>query len=178
MNNLARNAARKGAIMKPVKSLWLAGLSGLISCVSANAAVTVTFVKPESYVDMPFMQYDKDRVMKELDAHFNKLGARLPAGQDLKIDVLDIDLAGRMEPQYRGTQDVRILRGTADWPTIELRYRVESKGAVIKSGQARVNDMNYLRHRPRYDSSDLIRYEKQMLDDWFARTLLGPTAAE
>ena len=64
----------------------------------------------------------------------------------------------------------------ADWPTIQLRYRIESKGAVIKSGEARVADMNYLRHRPRYDTSDLIRYEKQMLDEWFNRTLREPAA--
>ena len=34
------------------------------------------------------------RVMEDLKKHFDKLGASLTAGQDLKIDVLDIDLAG------------------------------------------------------------------------------------
>lgn len=164
--------------MKPVQSLFLAGLCGLGVSYAASAAVSVTFVKPENYADMPFMQSDKDRVMKELVAHFNKLGAQLPAGQDLLIDILDIDLAGRIEPQYRGAHDVRILKGGADWPTMQIRYRVESKGTVVKSGEARVNDMNYLRHRPRYDTSDLIRYEKQMLDDWFAKTLREPVAAK
>ncbi len=164
--------------MKSVQSLLVAGLCGLGVSHAASAAVSVTFVKPENYVDMPFMQADKDRVMKELLAHFSKLGAQLPAGQDLVIDVLDIDLAGRIEPQYRGTHDVRILKGGADWPTIQIRYRVESKGAIVKSGEARINDMNYLRHRPRYDTSDLIRYEKQMLDDWFAKTLRDPGAAK
>lgn len=164
--------------MKSIQALFLAGLCGLGVSSAAGAAVSVTFVKPENYVDMPFMQSDKDRVMKELVAHFNKLGAQLPAGQDLVIDVLDIDLAGRIEPQYRGGHDVRILKGGADWPTIQIRYRIDSKGTVVKSGEARINDMNYLRHRPRYDTSDLIRYEKQMLDDWFARTLREPAATK
>jgi hypothetical protein len=164
--------------MKSIQSLFLAGLCGLGVSSAASAAVSVTFVKPENYVDMPFMQSDKDRVMKELVVHFNKLGAQLPAGQDLAIDVLDIDLAGRIEPQYRGGHDVRILKGGADWPTIQIRYRVDSKGTVVKSGEARINDMNYLRHRPRYDPSDLIRYEKQMLDDWFAKTLRDPAATK
>lgn len=151
-----------------------AALFSLGFTTSSMAAATVNFVKPENFADLPQMQHDKDRVLKEIEAHFGKLAAQLPAGQDLKIDILDIDLAGRMEPQFRGTQDVRMLKGTADWPTIELRYRVESKGTVVKSGEARIADMNYLRHRPRYSINDLIPYEKQMLDDWFARTLRDP----
>lgn len=163
--------------MKSTTALLTVGLFGLGAAGIAMATVTVTFVKPENFADMPYMQHDKDRVLKEIEAHFNKLGSQLPAGQDLKVEVLDVDLAGRMEPQFRGSQEVRILRGGADWPTIELRYRLEAKGAVIKSGESRVADMNYLRHRPRYDAGDIIRYEKQMLDEWFNQTLREPSAA-
>ncbi len=162
--------------MKSFPSLVAAGVFCVGLSGTANAAATVTFIKPENFADMPFMQHDRDRVLKEIEAHFSKLASQLPAGQDLKVDILDVDLAGRMEPQFRGTQEVRILKGGADWPTIQLRYRVEAKGAVLKSGEARVADMNYLRHRPRYDASDLIRYEKQMLDEWFNRTLREPAA--
>jgi hypothetical protein len=160
--------------MKLITVLLTAGLFGLGGTGGAMATVTVTFVKPENFADMPFMQSDKDRVLKDIEAHINKLGTQLPAGQDLSVEILDVDLAGRMEPQFRGAQEVRILRGGADWPTIELRYRLEAKGAVIKRGESRVADMNYLRHRPRYEASDIIRYEKQMLDEWFNRTLREP----
>jgi hypothetical protein len=32
--------------------------------------------------------------------------------------------------------------------------------------------MNYLGHLNRYPDGDRLRYEKQMIDDWFAKTLL------
>ena len=134
---------------------------------SAGAAVTVTFPKSEGYMDMPFSASDKDRVLKELQSHFDKLGAKLPPGQDLTVEVLDIDLAGRIEPQFRFGNDVRILKGRADWPVIQLRYRIESQGKVLRSGDARVDDKSYLDRFNRYSANESLRYEKRMLDDWF-----------
>ncbi len=147
---------------------WLIGATLAFTLLQANGAVTVTFTQPENYVDMPFAPWERDRVMKDLQTHFDKLGATLPSGQDLKIEILDIDLAGQIEPQTRGTHDLRIMRGRADWPTIQLRYRLESAGVVIKSGESRVNDMNYLQNRiNRYAANESLRYEKRMLDEWF-----------
>lgn len=143
------------------------------SCLLAGAAyggVTVNFVEPEKFTDMPFNSYDKQRVMEDLKKHFDKLGASLTAGQDLKIDVLDIDLAGRIEPN-RTTHDLRILRGRADWPAITLRYSLESQGKSLKSGEDRIFDMSYLSGYNHYNSGENLRYEKQMLDTWFKKTL-------
>ena len=137
----------------------------------AGAAVTVTFTKSEGYMDMPFSASDKDRVIKELHSHFDKLGAKLPPGQDLTVEVLDIDLAGRIEPQFRFGNDVRILKGRADWPVIQLRYRIESQGKVLRSGDARVDDKSYLDRFNRYSANESLRYEKRMLDDWFNAVL-------
>ena len=134
---------------------------------SAGAAVTVTFPKSEGYMDMPFSASDKDRVLKDLQSHFDKLGAKLPPGQDLTVEVLDIDLAGRIEPHFRFGNDVRILKGRADWPVIQLRYRIESQGKVLHSGDARVDDKSYLDRFNRYSANESLRYEKRMLDDWF-----------
>ena len=139
---------------------------------SAGAAATVTFTKPEGYVDMPFAPWDKERVMNDLRQHFDKLGAQLPQGQELKVEVLDIDLAGQIEPRSRGTHDIRVLRGGADWPMIQLRYSIESQGKVLKSGEKRVADMNYLQnHINKYAANEPLRYEKRMLDDWFKAVL-------
>ena len=152
--------------------LIASGAALVLGAGHAVAAVTVTFTQPENYVDMPFAPWEKDTVMKDLQGHFNKLGAKLPQGQDLKVEVLDIDLAGQIEPRSRGTHDLRILRGRADWPTIQLRYSIESQGKVVKSGEARVNDMNYLQnHINRYSANESLRYEKRMLDDWFKTVL-------
>lgn len=148
---------------------WLAGFGVALCTTQANAAnVTVTFTQPDNYVDMPFSPWEKERVMKDLQAHFDKLGRTLPTGQVLNVEVLDIDLAGQIEPQTRGTHDLRIMRGGADWPMIQLRYRLESAGTVIKSGESRINDMNYLQNRiNRYSANESLRYEKRMLDEWF-----------
>ena len=138
---------------------------------SANASVTVDFTQPDRYVDMPFAPWDKDRVMKELQAHFNKLGGQLPTGQDLKVEVVDIDLAGRIEPNLRFGHDIRVMKGRADWPAIELRYSIESQGKVLRSGDVRVDDKSYLDHINRYSANESLRYEKRMLDEWF-KTLM------
>lgn len=138
-----------------------------------HGGVTVSFVEPEKFTDMPFNSYDKQRVMDDLRKHFDKLGSGLTAGQDLKVDVLDIDLAGRIEPN-RTTQDLRILRGRADWPAITLRYNLESQGKSLKSGEERIYDMAYLSGHNHYYSGENLRYEKQMLDTWFKKTLTAP----
>src|SRR5438128_1156562 len=128
--------------MKPViRHLALAGLS-LLSCAGASAGVTVSYVHPENYADMPFASWEREQVLKDLTEHFNHLGKSLPAGEDLKVEVLDLDLAGRLHPNFRSTaQEIRILRGGADWPHMHLRYSIESGGKVISSGDAQLNNM-------------------------------------
>jgi hypothetical protein len=133
---------------------------------SAMAATSVTFVAPEKYSDLPFNNYDRERVLQDLERHFAKLGASLPAGENLKVEVLDVDLAGREEP-HRGVDELRVMRGMADWPRMTLRYSIEADGKVVKSGQDSLADMTYTDHLNRYSRSDSLRYEKKMIDDWF-----------
>ena len=142
-----------------------------VSAASAQAAVTVTFTNPDKYADVPFAAKDKQEMMTELQRHFEKLGAQLPADQDLKIEIRDIDLAGRVEPSARASRDLRIIRGSADWPVITLRYSVESQGKVLKSGEERIADQNYTTGFNHYSSGESLRYEKQMLDRWFKKTI-------
>ena len=153
--------------------LIAAGTALTFAAGNASAVVTVTFTQPEGYVDMPFAPWDKEQVMKDLRTHFEKLGTQLPAGQDLKVEVLDIDLAGQMEPMARMGREIRVLKGRADWPAMQLRYSVEAEGKVLKSGDARVTDMAYLNHTysNRYSSNEPLRYEKVMLDDWFKKVM-------
>ncbi len=141
---------------------------------SAEASTTVNFIEPEKYADMPFSQFDRDRVKAAFVEHFNVLGAKLPAGQDLKIDITDIDLAGRIEPFATRTMDLRVLRGRADWPRMTLRYSIEADGKVIKSGDADIADMNYLSGYSSQYTGELLRYEKKMLDNWFKKSVLVP----
>jgi hypothetical protein len=159
--------------MKTSMSTWaLAGLLAL-AATGASAATTVNYIQPDHFSDVPFTPWERDNVLQQITEHFNKLGKELPPGQDLRIDVLDIDLAGREIPNARNGRDIRIMKGRADWPRMELRYAVEQNGQVIKSGEARIQDMDYQNHLNRYFDSDPLRYEKQMIDDWFEKTI-GP----
>ena len=145
-------------------------LTAICAAGAASAAVTVTFVQPERYVDLPFAPWERDTVMKDLDQYLVKMGAKwLPAGQDLKIEVLDIDLAGNLRNARSGGQQIRVLNGGADWPMIEVRYTLESSGKTLRTGTDRLSDMNYFNShvtdRSRFRES--LFYEKRMLQDWF-----------
>lgn len=151
-----------------IKKMALAVLV-VLTAGGASAAVSVAFSHPESYRDLPFAQTDREAVLKELGEHFAWLGKELPAGQDLKVEVLELDMAGRIRPNFRGGQDLRVLRGGADWPRMVLRYSLESNGGVIASGEDKLSDMDYLGHINRYADGDSLRYEKRMIDDWFRK---------
>lgn len=133
----------------------------------ATAAVTVKFIEPEHYQDLPFSPIDRERILKDLGEHFVKLEKLLPPGEDLQVEVVDLDMAGRLIPNFRASQDLRVLRGGADWPHMKLRYTLSANGRVISSGEEQLSDMAYLDRINRYSDGDTLRYEKRMIDDWF-----------
>lgn len=154
----------------PMLATSLAALLALGSwAVPAAAAVTVTFVQPEQFRDLPFNPIDRADVLKRMGEHFVQLEKLLPPGQDLNIEVLDFDMAGRLVPNFRGNQDLRVLHGGADWPHMVLRYTLSANGQVIASGQDQLSDMAYLDHINSLSDGDPLRYEKRMVDDWFKK---------
>ncbi|MFA9219282.1 MAG: DUF3016 domain-containing protein [Sphingomonadaceae bacterium] len=150
----------------------LAAALALLASGSALAEVSVSYIKPEEFSDMPFSPRDREQLLKELSAHFAHMGQQLPAGQVLKIEVLDVDLAGRLYPRYSGPEDLRVLRGGADWPHMRLHFTLEQDGKLLRSGEAQLSNMMYQERMNRYSGTDSLRYEKQMLDDWFAQEFL------
>jgi hypothetical protein len=149
------------------RRLALAGLL-VVAAGGASADVTVKFSNLEDYGSMPFAPQDRERIYKELTEYFDKLGTRLPAGTDWKVEVLDLDLAGRVQPNFRGGEDIRILRGGADWPRMHIRYSLSQGGKVIAEGDDQFSDMDYLeRTRRANGGNQTLPYEKQMIDDWF-----------
>jgi hypothetical protein len=162
--------------MKPfIKTMAALAATGLLALAagSASAAVSVTYVQPEKFADMPFSPAEREDLLAQLTAHFKDLGKSLAPGQDLRIEVLDFDPAGRLIPNTRFGRDLRVLNGRADWPRMHLRYALEQDGQVLKSGEAELADMNYQQSHSRYFDSEPLRYEKQMVDDWFTKTI-GP----
>lgn len=153
-----------------IQTLALGGLLALAAG-AASAGVTVNYVQPERFSDLPFATWEREAALKDLSSHFAKLGAQLPPGQNLRVDVLDVDLAGREYPG--GARDLRIIKSNGvDWPRIDLRYAVEQDGQVLRSGEVKLRDMAFLNRISRHTDSDSLRHEKRMIDDWFYSAIL------
>lgn len=154
-----------------IRHLAAAGLLALAAG-TASAGVTVNYIEPDRFTDVPFTPWDREEALKTLSEHFSRLGAQLPPGQDLRIDVQDVDLAGHEYPG-RGGRELRVVRSNGpDWPRIDLRYTVEQDGRVLRSGEAQLRDMQFMDRIGRADDSDPMRYEKRMIDDWFYSTIM------
>jgi len=149
----------------------VAGLFALTAGI-ASAGVTVTYIESDKFADLPFAPWEREQVLKELSEYFGKLGEKLPQGQDLTLEVTDIDLAGREYPNMRSGRELRVLQGTADWPIMNLRYTLSQNGQVRKTGDARLSDMNYMQRINRFSDSDSLRAEKRMIEEWFNETIL------
>jgi hypothetical protein len=80
------------------------------------------------------------------------------------VTVLDIDAAG-FDMSTRGPSSYRVLSG-ATWPKVKLRYVLTKNGKVVTSGEEWITDQRA--HAGMAPSSDPLRYEKNMLDDWFS----------
>ena len=139
---------------------------------SAAGSAEVSYVQPEKFTDAGFGSFERERTLQALTLHIEALGKRLPDGQTLRVEVLDVDLAGSVWP--RGPYEVRILRGSADWPHITLRYTVLEGTRTVKAGEARLADMNYLFSPQRMQQYGDLPYEKRMLDDWFKEEIAPP----
>lgn len=152
-----------------LSSLILLAGFGIVSS-ATHAAVVVSFPEARHYSDAGDHR-EGNRTLDELKRHLELLGERyLSPSQTLKIEVLDIDLAGRTRYfTHRGYPDIRVLNGRADWPSMKLRYTLESDGKISDAREETVADMTYLLGRAPGASSDSLYYEKRMLDDWFRR---------
>lgn len=154
-----------------VQSLFVATAAATL-CVAfaapqahAAGSVDVQWLKPDTYTDAGRSSLDRERVMKSLGDHLQKLGKQLPDGQLLKLDITDLNLAGEIEP-FRW-HDLRVLRGRADWPQMSLHYSLSADGRTLKSGDAQLQDMGYLFSNPTSLRQEDLGYEKRMVDRWF-----------
>lgn len=154
-----------------IRHLAAAGLLALAAG-TASAGVTVNYIEPDRFTDVPFTPWEREETLKSLTEHFAKLGAQLPPGQDLRIDIKDVDLAGREFPG-RGGRELRVVRSNGpDWPRIDLHYTVEQDGRVLRSGDAQLRDMGFMDRMVRAGDNDALRFEKRMIDEWFYSTIM------
>lgn len=155
--------------MQRFLSCSLIALSALAAGSPAFAGtVSVTFVDTDHYADAGTEKWEEKGNLDALAGHLQRLGERmLPANQVLKVEVLDVDLAGTVLPRRRNGTPERKVRGMADFPKMHVRYTLESPGAAPRTGDEWVSDMNYTRGPSSPHQSQPLFYEKRMLDTWF-----------
>lgn len=152
----------------------------LAAATPALADVQVTFTSPESYRDAAPRRgsgtRERDHVLKRLEAYMQKLGERyLAVGETLHVEVLDLDLAGR-EEWWHAPYDLRVLRDITA-PSMKVRYTLLRGGETVASGEERITDRHYLMGGSSLGlDNDALRYEKEMLRDWFRRRFDGERA--
>lgn len=154
--------------MKPLLTFF--ALAAIAASAHAAGTVQVQFIQPEKFADIRDQAFSRERNLENLKRHLEQAAAPYVAdGQTLRIDVLDVDLAGEPKPDARAN-GLRVLRGRADWPRIELRYTLESPGQPARSGKASIRDMAYLQHGPlAIPADEPLRYERRMLEEWFKK---------
>lgn len=157
--------------MRIATSLLLAGLAAIALPRATHAAVEVSFVNPERFsdagLDRSYGDRSREPVQRGIREYLERLGARhLKPNQVLRIEVLDIDLAGRFEWWRPYAYDVRVLRGVT-WPRIVVRYSLNEEDRTLLASEEAVTDLNYQMRVAARLSSDPLRYEKEMLGDWF-----------
>src|SRR5262249_15728287 len=134
---------------------------------AACADTKITFAHPDRYTDAKLHgDYGTRSWQPAVDgigAYLKRLGDRyLERGQVLAIEVLDIDLAGLIDP-FR-SYSVRFM-SPATWPRIKVRYTLAQNGRTLMRSEETISDLEYLSNAAGRSSSDPLRYEKAMLDD-------------
>ncbi len=108
--------------------------------------------------------------LDELSLHLSERAAAvLATGQRLEVQLTDVRRAGGYEP-WRGPQagDVRILRDIYP-PRVDLDFKLlATDGSVLRQGKRQLRDLDFMSRSSR-NTSDPLRYEKTLVDDWVAR---------
>ena len=164
-------------------ALTVAGLLVINAAPSLAGMVNVSFIHPEDFSDASLQggygTKAEQGTLEEIGRFFESLGSRyLKSGQVLTLEVLNIDLAGRIEWWRRNFYGTRILRDIYP-PRFTLSYRFAEAGRVLVESQETVVDPNYLANPGIYLSpNDPLRFEKAMLEDWFRRRFGNQRSAE
>lgn len=133
----------------------------------------VVYVEPETFTDVKDNYFaneeTRDYLLGRLREHIVDLAQDyVPEGQRLLVTVTDVDMAGDFEPWHGPRMsDIRIVRDRYP-PRIKLSFQVvDVTGRVLKEGKRDLRDFGFMMSRPL--DSDLLRYEKAMLEDWLRR---------
>jgi hypothetical protein len=166
--------------MKSLSVLAAVALLSFAAPALASPRVEVVFVDRDQFTDASprsvlINERERDAALELLRRHLHALGTRHLGDTDhLKVEILDVDLAGEIEPWRSHARDVRVLRH-ATVPRIHLRYTLTRAG-VASSGEERLAGLTYLAQASQCRTGEPLCYERLLLDRWFASRVVGEVA--
>ncbi|GAB4069625.1 DUF3016 domain-containing protein [Ancylobacter sonchi] len=145
---------------------------------AAPATARVNFIAPQGYVDgnLEWSPVDQRLTFEGLSRIFDREARRaLPPGTAMEVDILALDLAGKIDPLASRTGELRVMRADT-WPSLTLRYRLVRDGRVVGRGEETLRSMNYLMNPRAARSGEPLRYERAMIADWFRARFAGTSS--
>ena len=141
--------------------------AGFAGALYAAPIVKVSFVNPEKFTDVD-RGYERDVSLAELQRAFEKFAGRyLSEGDQLFVEVHDVDLAGQIELTRSAARDLRHLRDAAP-PRLNFKYTLARAGQASLSGDIQLTDLSYLYNVRCRTGDKPLCWETRMIEDWFA----------
>lgn len=138
----------------------------LLAALPCAAAINVSFDKTRRWADAGMAGDEAISNVRDLATYIAGIAKRdLPVDADFNLEILDVDLAGDRRLVGRGVW-IRHMDGTADWPTVKVKFRLHVPGRPDMEAVDKISGENYLSHGESL-SYDPMRYEKLMIDEWF-----------
>ena len=165
----------------PIRPFAAALLLALAASAAQAGGVEVSFDAQSSFTDAGSTPREREQRLAALAEHLKALGQRgLSDDRSLRIELIDLDLAGTLRlAQHPAGTEVRVLRGGADGPRIELRYTLSDASRVISTGHETLFNAGSPGLSQGADSSggDPLRHERRLLDHWFAQRFASTAPA-
>ena len=149
-----------------MKSCALFSIALLCAGSTQAATVEVDFVQPEKFADIG-RDGDAQAALATLAKHLHLGEQRMPAQQVLKIRITDVDLAGQQPQMNARGGEWRVVGRGADWPSVNLRYRLTDGDKMVAEGEDKITDMSYLDRTTAARPNHPLPYETRMLTNWF-----------
>jgi hypothetical protein len=156
--------------MHKIIVLLLLFVVGVPSTMAAN--IDIKWTDPDSYTDIRpgnnNRKHFREHTFKHFEKHFIKLASQLPEGQQLNIEVINVDLAG--STFYGGINRIRVVSDMHP-PRLYFYYQLLNVDqSMMVEGKATLKNMGFMRSKALRYSNDSLGHEKAMLDKWFAHT--------
>lgn len=153
-----------------------AALALISSQTFAKANLEISWQEPERYTDVRPTNESRlrfrERTFNTLDEYIAELAEDLPDGQTLVMTVDNLDLAGQVWPASfvglgNGGSDIRLIK-SIDIPRMSFTYQLlDEDGLVLQESAINLKDMSFMNRHNRFFGSETLRYEKNMLRNWF-----------